>query len=566
MEELAPQPAMNQPARFWREPQLWLLVLLAAGTYLARLDVLPIRGEEPRRARVAYEMLATGDWIVPRQQGSIYLSRPPLGNWLIAATGYLRGEIDPFAVRLPSALATVLTSILIYAYCRTWLGRLGAFAAGIAFVTTAMVIELGRLGESEAVFTCFVSSSLLLWHWGYQRGWPAAATWCLGYVLAALAGLTKGPQGPVYFAAPVMVFLMARRDWRYLFSRWHVCGIVAFAAALAVWQVPFALSTDWQSVRGIWLANAAERFADDRPTALVRHLLAYPVELFCCLLPWSLPLLYLTNRRFWRSLSDLRPWILFSLVAIGVCLPSVWFASGAKGRYFMPLFPCFAVLLGIVAERCWQLTPAEAPRRAWNQFLAALAAVAAGAGVCILAASCVPRGPLVQAAQSPLFAAVYGLAALAAAYCLLAARREGGARFAIASLTSLALLLACTTVGVATNIRFAQSEDTAGAIARLKQQLPPQARLVSLGGISHVFAYYYGGLMPSVPWPSETQALSPDVEYFCFNKLESESFEFPFAWEPVAVISLDRVRRAVPERTVVVGRRIDGRRLASAED
>ena len=80
MEEPEPQPEMNQPARFWREPELWLLLLLAAGTYLARLDVLPIRGEEPRRARVAYEMLATGDWIVPRQQGDIYLSRPAAGQ------------------------------------------------------------------------------------------------------------------------------------------------------------------------------------------------------------------------------------------------------------------------------------------------------------------------------------------------------------------------------------------------------------------------------------------------------------------------------------------------------
>ncbi len=283
-----------------------MLVLLVTGSYLARLDALPIRGEEPRRARVAFEMLQTGDWIVPRQQGEIYLSRPPLGNWLIAAAGYLRGEIDAVAVRLPSVLATVLTVLLIYAYCRSWLGRLGSFAAGAAFATTAMVLELGRLGETEAVFTCCVSGSLLLWHWGYQQGWPPATTWCLGYLLAALAGLAKGPQGPVYFVAPTMVYLALRGDWRFLLSRWHLCGILAFAALLSTWQVPFALATDWQSVRGIWLSNAAERFGDERLSSLGKHLLEYPLELFCCLLPWSLPLLYLANRRFWRSVSDVR--------------------------------------------------------------------------------------------------------------------------------------------------------------------------------------------------------------------------------------------------------------------
>ncbi len=323
--------------------------------------------------------------------------------------------------------------------------------------------------------------------------------------------------------------------------------------------------TDWPSVRGIWLANAAERFADDRPSTLLRHLLVYPIELFCCLLPWSLPLLYLTNRRFWRSLSDVRPWILFSLVAIGVCFPSVWLASGAKGRYFMPLFPCFAVLTGVVIERCWELKPTEAPRRAWNQFLATCAVLAAAAGLFVFATAWISFGRLAHFAQPALTAALFGISALAAAWCLLAARREGGERFAVASLTALALLLACTSVGVATNIRAAQSEDTAGAIARLKQQLPPKTRLVSLGGISHLFAYHYGGLIPSTPWPSDAQPLEPGVEYFCFNQLNSESFEFPFAWEPVAVISLDRVHRAVPERTVVVGRRVQAGQLAHTD-
>lgn len=375
---------------------------------------------------VACEMLQSGDWIVPRQQGEIYLSRPPLGNWLIALAGLARGQIDAVAVRLPSALATLLTSLVVYAYARTWLGRLGALVAGVSFLTTVIVTDLGRLGETEAVFTLLVSSALLVWHAGYQRGWPPAASWTAGYALAALAGLAKGPQGPVYFAAPVFIFLALRRDWRYLLGRGHVVGILAFAVVLGAWQIPYALRTDWASVRGIWLSNAAERFADGRWHVVARHLAVYPVELFACLLPWSLPLLYLANRRFWRSLTDVRPMVDFALVAIVVCFPSVWFAGGAKLRYFMPLFPLFAVLTGLVVERCWRLDPRESPRRAWNQFLAALTLVAAGAGTCIVAASWLPIGRLATLAQPRAFAAIYGLVALATAGLLWAARRERG--------------------------------------------------------------------------------------------------------------------------------------------
>jgi 4-amino-4-deoxy-L-arabinose transferase-like glycosyltransferase len=557
--------AADSRSRLWHEPELWLLVLLVVGAYFTRLDTLSIRGEEPRRARVAYEMLHTGDWIVPRQQGVIYLSRPPLGNWLIATVGYLRGGIDSVAVRLPSALATLCTALLIYAYCRAWLTRLGAFAAGLSFATTAMVLEMGRLGESEAVFTCLVSSSLLVWHFGYQRGWPPAMVWCLGYGLAALAGLSKGPQGPVYFVAPAVGYLLLRRDWRYLASGWHLCGILTFLAVVGAWQVPFALATDLQCSLSIWVANAAERFADDRFSTIAWHLISYPLELFCCLAPWSLPLLYLTNRRFWTRLADIRPWVEFSLLAIAVCLPSVWFAAGAKGRYFMPLFPCFAVLAGAVIERCWQMEPTANPRRAWNRFLLAAASAAACMGLLVVLASLVKIRVLSPLAQPLPFAFVYGLVAIAAACCLVACRRATAARLGLVGLAALGLVLVCTSAGVAVNLRRALNADTAGDIDRLKQQLPAEVRLVSFGQISHAFAYHYGGMIPTVPWPESAAALGSDVEYFCFGQLNGEPGDLPFAWQRVAQISLDRTPRPVPERTVMVGRRLPGAELASLE-
>ena len=107
----------------WLEVEVLLLVLLVAVAYFGRLTALTLRGEETRRAMVAAEILETGDWIVPRQQGEIYLSRPPAGSWTIAALGMARGQIDVLAIRLPSAIAVLLTTVLIYVYARQFLGR-----------------------------------------------------------------------------------------------------------------------------------------------------------------------------------------------------------------------------------------------------------------------------------------------------------------------------------------------------------------------------------------------------------------------------------------------------------
>src|SRR5262245_47154749 len=119
--------------RAWFELELALLLVVVAAIYLTRLGSPNLRGEETRRGRVAVEMIQTGDWIVPRQQGELFLSRPPLQNWLIALVGLVRDGVDDLAVRLPSAVATILLAGLIYGYARGCLSPVGALVAGLSF-------------------------------------------------------------------------------------------------------------------------------------------------------------------------------------------------------------------------------------------------------------------------------------------------------------------------------------------------------------------------------------------------------------------------------------------------
>src|SRR5207245_310577 len=89
---------------WWREWEVLLLVLLVLGGYFFRASDMNLRGEEPRRAQVAAEMIDRGDWVVPRMQGEPFLSRPPMQNWLIALSFLGLGERDTFGARLPSMI------------------------------------------------------------------------------------------------------------------------------------------------------------------------------------------------------------------------------------------------------------------------------------------------------------------------------------------------------------------------------------------------------------------------------------------------------------------------------
>ncbi|HVT30277.1 MAG TPA: glycosyltransferase family 39 protein, partial [Lacipirellulaceae bacterium] len=147
-----------------RRFDLAAVVFLVAGVsaiYGARLTLEPLVGEETRWATGAREMLATGDWIVPRQQGHIFPERPPMTMWAMAAVGWLRGDVDPIAVRLPSVVAVVLTVLLIYGYLRSFASIVAAVVAALAYATMGQVLQIGRFGESEAFFALLVSASLL---------------------------------------------------------------------------------------------------------------------------------------------------------------------------------------------------------------------------------------------------------------------------------------------------------------------------------------------------------------------------------------------------------------------
>jgi 4-amino-4-deoxy-L-arabinose transferase-like glycosyltransferase len=560
---------------WWRHWEVAALVVLVLGIYFTRLAAVPVCGEESRWASAAREMIASGDWVVPRQQGTIFPERPPLGSWAMAAVGLVRGDLDLIAVRLPSALATLALSLLIYVYANRWMSRVGALASAVAYATFGQVMQLGRLGESEAVFTCFAGGALLAWHGIYLGGRQRALAWCAGYGMAALGALVKGPQAPVYFVSVTVIFLLLERNWRWLFCWGHACGATLFAAIVGAWLVPFALA-NWSSVDDIWAGLSQDRFTTHN---LLNHLVSYPLETFGCLLPWSPLLLALLNPAIRRRIWIAHPQMKFLLVALVVTYPSVWLAAGARGRYYMPLYPCVAVLAGLVIEHC---TAQLAERREWMfwRHFQRLSAIGAGVGaVGLVVISLISWQPVAAAAQSGLFLAAWIPSALASVGLLVwASHSEWRPRPQIAVL-ALGGILAFANSGVLVNVKLRGANDIEPSISDIKQRLA-DGKLVSLGRVYHRFAYSFDEPIPQVDWPLAPADLPADVEYFCFDRRPGDTDQsrsgsdarvpfstpgtLPFEWEEVAAIPCDPVQRPVHNRTVVIGRRVRAKMIATS--
>lgn len=561
----ASPPPLNTVARtrsVWREVELLVLVALVLVTYFSRLTYLNIRGEESRWARVAQEMMDTGDWIVPRQQGQPFPDRPPLNSWTMIAAAQVVGELNLVAVRLPAVLATLAVTLATYIYARNFLSRLGALAAAAAYPTMGQVLQLGRVAESDALLTLCLSVALFAWHYGYACRHNAAHAWLIGYACAALAGLAKGPQGPLYFVAICVVYLCLRRDWRMLFSPWHAAGLSTFAAMLAVWQVPFLCELDAAAVSAVWAEGGeiSGRFDYSNPRRVLGHWLGYPFEVFACLLPWSFLLPVLTSRWFRRHVGAAAPMVGFALTAWAVALPTCWLPADSRARYMMSLFPCAALLVGAVVERSWEAGQHDWWSRSWDRFLliSSGAAAAVGLGVAVGRASGLFIKLPLHNAVSPVFAGVFLIACLSIAAVMAWSRRRRELVRAQLGVVAMAAFMSLVHVGIVMNVQAAGSNQPQDAIAHVRAMIPPGERLVSLDKVHHLFAYYYRDPIDLQPFGAQRSATELPGEYFCFAvDPQAKAFAIPFAWQRVAEISCERIQMAEPRTKVVVGRRLD---------
>jgi hypothetical protein len=378
----------------------------------------------------------------------------------------------------------------------------------------------------------------------------------------------KGPQAPVNFVAITGVYLVVRRDWRYLLSWQFLAGVAVFAAILSLWQVPFYLMTDWPTVVATWSGLAGDRI---RLSGLFEHAITYPLETFACLLPWSPILVALARRETRALLADVESVTTFLVVALLVAYPTVWLAAGARGRYFMPLYPLVAVLVGFTVERCSSAAVRSYPRRAWHQFLMLWAVMIGGSGLVMVGASVLASEPAARLYQPRTFAIAFSIIAMGAVILLWVSYRSVTRVRPIIAVFAIVAVAGAGIGGFLVNVNVARWIDPREEIAELKDRLPAGANLVSFSPIEHRFAYYYGGSIDELDWPRSVADIPKDVTYFCFMRQPGDTAgsrdagrgrtwyttpgTLPVEWEEIGSVCVERqVYVGEPPRTVVLGR------------
>ena len=373
----------------WRA--LLAVIALWAVIYLPALGSLEIKGEEGRRILPAVSMLDTGNYLVPQIGSEPYLRKPPLINWVVAASFKIFGARNEWTARLPSAVCILAVAIFFLAIARKSLGDTGSLIAAVIWLTNFGIIEKGRLIEIEALYVSLFAFTIISWlSWWQQRRSPWLV-WTVPFVFLGLGLLAKGPVHLVFFYAIVIAILWRTGKLRELFAPAHFLGLAIMLGIFAMWAIPYLQATVGESTAHVWSRQFSGRLLgeDFRFAGWIQNIprgLGY-------FLPWILFLPFLraefvdeTDRRIARGLA----W------GIGCSFVFVSLIPGSLPRYSMPLIApmCWLTASLLCAERL------DLPR--WLQFqrpvfvraklrLPFLIAVVAAVSILIYAFVIVPR-------------------------------------------------------------------------------------------------------------------------------------------------------------------------------
>jgi len=240
-------------AKWWHRRRIHVVLLVWAAIYLPGLGSLEIKGEEGRRILPAVTMLQTGNYLVPYVGSEPYFRKPPLVNWIAAASFKVSGFRTEWTARLPSALAILAVALTLITRGRRALGTTGSLLTALIWLVNAGNMEKGRLIEIEAIYVSLTALAFIFWIAAYREEKTGAQLWLLPAIFLGLGMLAKGPLPHLlFFYGPVIAVLWNDRKLLLLATREHVIALIIIFGMFAAWALPAFLLSDWGRVARVW--------------------------------------------------------------------------------------------------------------------------------------------------------------------------------------------------------------------------------------------------------------------------------------------------------------------------
>jgi 4-amino-4-deoxy-L-arabinose transferase len=194
--------------------------------------------DETRYAEIPREMLASGDWVVPKLDSLRYFEKPVMGYWLNAISMSIFGQ-NEFAARLPTALSAGLSALLLFLLIKKS-GKDDEFAIGsvIIFLLCMEIYFVGTFNVLDTMLAFFLTGGLVSFYLAVQDERQLQKNLYLA-AFGIFCGMAFLLKGFLAFAVPVLVivpFMIWERKWLKLFTYCWVPMLFAVLVALP-WSI-----------------------------------------------------------------------------------------------------------------------------------------------------------------------------------------------------------------------------------------------------------------------------------------------------------------------------------------
>lgn len=330
-----------------------LLFLLATVCLFSNLWIGDLGLDSCVYATISRAILRTNDWVVlhfehSRELGGFW-QHPPLFFWMTAMSFKIFG-VNEFAARFISAFLGVFTILIVYliGFRLSNSHKIG-FLSGFVLLTTQQFLDFSRKCQLDVPQAFFITLSILFLILAIQK---SEKYYILSGISAGLAFLTKGIPALAVFGI-VFLFFILHKDFKFLIRPGLYIFILFFILTLCIWIIPLIQYGEFKNFLDNYLkGQVLFRFLQAQsPKELsffgkIKDYLWYIIVLLKSYWPW-IPFLILSCYLGIKKHKE-NKMILIIILWIFIMLIGFSLAGTKYYRYLAPIYPGFAVLIGVV--------------------------------------------------------------------------------------------------------------------------------------------------------------------------------------------------------------------------
>lgn len=297
-------------------------------------------------------MMLNNDWVVPSYLGSPFFEKPILVYWFSwLSLSFNFSFSDMFALRFPSVVACIGTLLLVFRFLRVRYDDVTAMRAVMVLSASPLFMGVGRMMMPDALLYFFLSGALLCF-WSSLEGSKHLRIYsgiCLGF-----ATLAKGPVAIAFFLLVLVFCYLFLIEKRERFRGYWILSLIAFFIVVCLWYLPVFLREGNEFFTAfLWEQNIGRFLGGDK--AHLGPIWFYIPVLLLSLAPFTF-LVFKVWRNSRENDFEIFLWIWAFIVFVFFSL------SGSKlPHYILPMFPPFAMLIGISWSRMKKVPMLLAP-------------------------------------------------------------------------------------------------------------------------------------------------------------------------------------------------------------